>query len=457
MEFSVKNIGAIQQATLSLGKMTIVCGENNMGKTYMAYALYGFLDFWNNKFSLDISFKDAEKLLSQGSLEIDLSKFLNDYISILEKAEKKYTQFLSSVFASDEKKFHNSVFRINQQEIPNLDKKEIFFSVPLNNSDTSFFFKKEKSSNLLKVNYVSKEAKFEVPHFIVREILSDAIKKIVFDFKNAFIVSTERTGAALFKNDLNIRNNQMLREIASSPKDIKDPFDLLLKMGNIYALPISENVDLVNRMDDFSKRESFISTSKPEILEKLSEIVGGEYKNQKNNGVLFCINNIKLKMRESSSSVRSLLIFDFYVRHLAKEGDLLIIDEPELNLHPKNQRKLARLLVDLTNCGISVFITTHSDYIVREISNIIMLSQDGEKLKNIAKKYGYSEETKIKAEDVKIYTAKKEKNLFPGELRSKVCRTLFPISVSNEKGIEASAFDDEIDEMNQIYDAIIWS
>ena len=151
------------------------------------------------------------------------------------------------------------------------------------------------------------------------------------------------------------------------------------------------------------------------------------------------------------------MIFDFYVRHLAKEGDLLIIDEPELNLHPKNQRKLARLLVDLTNCGISVFITTHSDYIVREISNIIMLSQDGEKLKNIAKKYGYSEETKIKAEDVKIYTAKKEKNLFPGELRSKVCRTLFPISVSNEKGIEDSAFDDEIDEMNQIYDAIIWS
>lgn len=455
MEFSVKKIGAIGQATLSLGKMTIVCGENNMGKTYMAYALYGFLDFWNNKFSLEIPYNKAEELLNTGKLEIDLSKFLTDYHSILERAEKEYTQFLPNVFAADEKRFHDSLFKISYPKAPKLDKKETSFSFSSNKSD-AFLFKKELGSNILKVNYVLKETEFKFHPLIAQNILSDTIKKIVFDFKNVFIVSTERTGAALFKNDLNIRNNQLLREIASSSKDIQNPFDLLSKMENIYALPINENVDLVNRMDDFSNRESFISKTKKEILENLSEIAGGEYKSQKNSGVLFCVKNMKLKMRESSSSVRSLLIFDFYIRHLAKEGDLLIIDEPELNLHPKNQRKLARLLVDLTNCGISVFITTHSDYIVREISNIVMLSQGGEKLKSISKKYGYSENTKINAEDVKVYTAKKGKNLFPGELQQKTCRTLVPVSVSKEKGIESSAFDDEIDEMNQIYDAIIW-
>ena len=78
-------------------------------------------------------------------------------------------------------------------------------------------------------------------------------------------------------------------------------------------------------------------------------------------------------MGESSSAVRSLLDIGFYLEHIAKKGDLLIIDEPELNLHPENQRCIARLLAKLVNYGIKVFITTHSDYIVKELNTLIML------------------------------------------------------------------------------------
>jgi predicted ATPase len=58
---------------------------------------------------------------------------------------------------------------------------------------------------------------------------------------------------------------------------------------------------------------------------------------------------------------------------LAQEGDFIIIDEPELNLHPDNQRKIARWLVRVVNAGFKVMITTHSDYIIREFNNLIML------------------------------------------------------------------------------------
>jgi predicted ATPase len=44
-----------------------------------------------------------------------------------------------------------------------------------------------------------------------------------------------------------------------------------------------------------------------------------------------------------------------------------MVDEPELNLHPENQRRVARLFARLINLGIKVFITTHSDYIVKEL------------------------------------------------------------------------------------------
>ena len=82
-----------------------------------------------------------------------------------------------------------------------------------------------------------------------------------------------------------------------------------------------------------------------------------------------------MTMDESSSAVRSLLDIGFYLRHVANPGDLLMVDEPELNLHPENQRLIARLFARIVNLGIKVFITTHSDYIIKELNTLIMLKR----------------------------------------------------------------------------------
>ena len=44
----LKNIGILKQAEFSLGDLTLICGENNTGKTYAACALYRFLKSWSN-------------------------------------------------------------------------------------------------------------------------------------------------------------------------------------------------------------------------------------------------------------------------------------------------------------------------------------------------------------------------------------------------------------------------
>ena len=43
MKFKVTNLGCIKSAEIELGKLTLLSGENNTGKTYLTYALYGFL------------------------------------------------------------------------------------------------------------------------------------------------------------------------------------------------------------------------------------------------------------------------------------------------------------------------------------------------------------------------------------------------------------------------------
>lgn len=78
----------------------------------------------------------------------------------------------------------------------------------------------------------------------------------------------------------------------------------------------------------------------------------------------------------SSSATKSLIELFFYIQHSAQKDDLLIIDEPELNLHPDNHMKIARLLAHLLNKGINIFITTHSDYLVKEINNLIRLNHN---------------------------------------------------------------------------------
>ena len=90
-----------------------------------------------------------------------------------------------------------------------------------------------------------------------------------------------------------------------------------------------------------------------------------------------------------------------------------MVDEPELSLHPENQRRIARLFARLANLGVKVFITTHSDYIVKELNTLIMLNHDKPHLKRIAEENGYLDSELINVDQVKVYVA--EKALMPLE------------------------------------------
>ncbi|EJP4489287.1 AAA family ATPase, partial [Campylobacter jejuni] len=45
MKVKLKNVGMLDEAEFEVGNITLICGENNTGKTYATYSLYGYLDF----------------------------------------------------------------------------------------------------------------------------------------------------------------------------------------------------------------------------------------------------------------------------------------------------------------------------------------------------------------------------------------------------------------------------
>jgi predicted ATPase len=136
-----------------------------------------------------------------------------------------------------------------------------------------------------------------------------------------------------------------------------------------------------------------------------------------------------------------------YLRHLAKKGDFIIIDEPELNLHPDNQRKIARFFGRMINEGFKLLISTHSDYIVRELNNLIML-KEGEKNKpseteNLLEKHNYNKSQLIDKQQVGVYLFRQGKEVESMEV--------------NEMGFSVPTIDEEINRLNQTTNDIIFS
>lgn len=79
----------------------------------------------------------------------------------------------------------------------------------------------------------------------------------------------------------------------------------------------------------------------------------------------------EMPIRQASSAVSELAPLVLLLRHAARKGDLLVIEEPESHMHPEGQVALARCIVRLVREGLNVIVTTHSVYIVERFSSYL--------------------------------------------------------------------------------------
>ena len=108
----------------------------------------------------------------------------------------------------------------------------------------------------------------------------------------------------------------------------------------------------------------------------------------------------KFTLNQTSSMVSELAPLILFLKYLVRPGDLLILEEPESHLHPAAQRQLARGIVRLVNAGVKVLITTHSDFFVNQVNNLLRASYAS---KRWLREQGYAPEDCIRHEDVSAY------------------------------------------------------
>jgi ABC-type multidrug transport system ATPase subunit len=468
INISINNIGAVKHAELSLGDLTIICGGNNTGKTYVTYTLYGFLEQLENLIELELKTDYVDELISKGEVLIELKPYIENINNTLKKACEEYSKNLAKIFASSPELFKESTFSLSVDDsytdiLNRVNSIEFERHIKTPNKDNIFTVSKKINDTAIKVTFIVSGESPKISKDTIKTIIISSIEDIVFKklLPTPFIATAERTGATIFRDDLNLSRNRLLDSI----NNIKDNFSLfeqLFKQNySDYALPIKENLNFIRNLKNISKQSSFLKSEHADILEDFEAIIDGKYIVDDKNELLYKPNkkNLKLNMGESSSSIRALLDIGFYLHHIAKPGDLLMIDEPELNLHPENQRKLARIFSKLTKVGIKVFITTHSDYIIKELNTLIMLNNANhgdERLKKIVEREKIHLNALLAHDRVKVYIAEKVEIKVEQNTRRNIENTLTIATITPENGIEARSFDITINDMNRIQDDIYW-
>lgn len=457
IKFRFRNVGPVEDAALELGDLTVIAGRNNTGKTYIVYSLYGFLKMWRGFLETRIGrlhddvfsrkqpearFPDIENItedvIRAGRAEFPLDgETLHQQRRILIQAVARVfsTTGLPGVFSSQGDDFKDSFVDIESGEVARHDSR--FMRITFSDGG-SFSIEHDGSNVVIAVDNLKDERlarlRYDITHYYFQFLLAGELPE-------PFILSAERFGISLFYRELDFTKNQLVDLLQKwgddKSRDRVSPFFLMDKATSRYALPIKDNIDYTRSIADLRGAKSEIYEDK--LFDSIKNMMEGYYSSS--GGDIQFISkarggkrSFKIPLHLASSSARGLSDLYFFLRHMAKRNHLLIIDEPESHLDTANQILLARLLARFVNAGLKVLITTHSDYLIKEINNLVMLSQSFKDKDAVLRKLRYGTDDFLKPDSIRAYVA--EDN---GLSRCEVDRF----------GVDMPVFDKTIDEINR--------
>jgi hypothetical protein len=455
----IDGLGPIKKPVELVPKqLTVLMGANNTGKTYALYLLNALLDS-----RLAVHHQRAKEmattLLRERSLDVSMTELVND--DQLRQVGTDLGQALKNAlprfFASEED--FGADTRIEVQ----LDRDHVMASAQ--SADSSELWGKsavawrlpngEVVEGEILVTRQDTKAKFllrgEVDdHAVSVRAIESSIASWLSSFYlpersgRDFLLPAERSGVNLFFRELNSRRAALLRHVTSQTLDTAE----LLKdiIVSRYPSPIQDYIEFLSSQPELKRSKSEFADLADELQTKVLQV---KYKIDRNGDISIIpakSGGKNLGLHLGSSTVKTFFGLWSYLNHAARKGDWLMIDEPELNLHPSNQIAIAQLLAKVARRGVYVVVSTHSDYMVRLWGNLTMLgaNRGAPALDEIARTAGLDDAAYLSPDMVAAY------EFSHGSSKELV--------VDSRQGIVTKLFDDNIEALNssaqQIYFAI---
>lgn len=355
MRLKLANLGPIQQVELDLTPpLTILTGANNSGKTWVAWSVYAITKCHKE---LPVVREVVEELIAAPNLEVNLE---GRWEGLRERAWVE----LPSVLVRE----IGDCFGVKLAAGAGVE-------VIANTSELLPQFYNLGSYNF---SVVIQPPGIRIDHWegdlhrtgidvrempeILREILLRYLPQVLLgvDFRVSHVLPAERPGISLFA-----------REIAG--RKLEDAFGArIVAIDQRYPWPIRDSL----RAELLTYRYSLGEDQFEQIAQTLeNEVLQGTVQRTDRGDLQFGASSGPISLHVSSSMVKSLARFVEYLRYQAQPGNILIVDEPELNLHPDNQRAVARAIAEAVNAGLRVVLTTHSDWFLRELNRLVLANR----------------------------------------------------------------------------------
>jgi len=359
MKLSIRNVGKLKEADVEINGITVITGENDTGKSTVGKVLWSV---FNGFYEID------EKVYKEKVSELE--KIIDEIIkeNVYKNLSTDYNSFFE-IFNSTREKIAIEFLKENK----NYSEDEI--KIIINNYKKDL--KIENISNFVQeINETLKISDKEIIKVIVSRIMN---KEFHNQINAVFSKEKMNIGEISLKIkdkeiDLKIENNEILDVqnyflINKETMYIDNPFIL-----DSYDFE-DENHQTHLATNVFSENEnSVISEIKVKkklnnIYQKLNSILSGEILENKNSKFVYRKNGEDIDLKNLSTGLKTFAIIKMLLQNgTLEENGTIILDEPEIHLHPEWQLKFAELIVLLQKeFGMHILLTTHSPYFLNAI------------------------------------------------------------------------------------------
>lgn len=382
MRIQLENIGKIHQTQIDLNGITAIAGENNTGKSTVGKALFCI---FNSFYHLNQKIRLARREMIAKAVYDSFNKFNSD---------TGYSIYSTNVADAILQNKNQYLIEGQEQALTNLLRHNLYDSWTVTRANAPVItleLVQNMSGRIKQVLDIPEEQTFIR---VLENTLKQEFSSKVMNFHHSHDIGKI---ALQIKNktlQMYIKNNKItqaknLLELQTQAIYLDDPFvldELELKSQGLFGeqMQYSDSVTHRGHLKNLLKAETasqnvetamkqiVADTKLKKILTKINSVCDFDMKKADDalaDSFVFLEGPHQLSAENISTGLKTFIILKrlLYTGYLEENG-LLILDEPEVHLHPQWQILFAEIIVLLQKeFGMHILLTTHSPYFLRAI------------------------------------------------------------------------------------------